>query len=339
MREPPADLAGDTLRACLRDQYQLAVDDLTFLPLGHDSSAWVYQARTADDRAYVLKVRTRVANEAGLLVPRHLHGQGIKRVAAPLPTTAGHPWAKTAGYALILYPFIEGATGMERGMTDQQWLAYGALLRRVHETTITPDLARVLPRETYTPVWASMVRRLDDDILARTTFANPAERALATFWRARREEILLLLARSEGLGRRLARTTPTQVLCHADIHTANVLLDPDGQVWFVDWDETTLAPRERDLMFVAGGISRRLVGPREEALFFQSYGVTTTDPLALAYYRYAWAVNDIGAYGEQVFFRPDLGPISKREGAEGFQSLFRNGEIVALAFASGAGMA
>lgn len=87
MREPPADLADETLRASLGARYGLAVTDLMFLPLGHDASAWVYRAGTADGAAYFLKVRRRVTNPPSLLVPRYLHDQGITRVIAPLPTT------------------------------------------------------------------------------------------------------------------------------------------------------------------------------------------------------------------------------------------------------------
>ncbi len=333
MREPPVDLADATLRACLRARYGLAVAELAFLPLGHDSSAWVYWVRAADDSTYFLKARLSVANEAGLAVPRYLHDHGIARVVAPLPTTTGALWAEAGGYALILYPFVAGATGRERGMTAQQWIDYGALLRRVHDTTVAPDLARLMRRDPFTPAGADMVRRLEAHIGART-FEDPAASALALFWQARRGDIRMLLDRAEDLGRRLARAAPPFVLCHADIHTANVLLDDDGRVWFVDWDETVLAPRERDLMFVVGGISRELVGPREEARFFQGYGTTAIDPLALAYYRYAWAVGDIGAFGEEVFFRPDLGPDTKRAAADLFMGLFRPGEIVELAFAS-----
>lgn len=333
MREPPANLAEETLRACLRAQYGLAVTELTFLPLGHDAAAWVYRARAADERAYFLKVRLGVTNEAGLAVPHYLHDRGIARVVAPLPTTTGALWTTAGGYALILYPFVAGVTGMERGMADRQWSDYGALLRRVHDTAVAPDLARLPRRDSFTPAGADLVRRLDDQIGTRT-FDDPLARALARSWQARREEIRTLLARAEELGRRLARAAPPLVLCHADIHTNNVLLDADGQVWFVDWDETLLAPRERDLMFVVGGISRRLVGPAEEAHFFQGYGATTIDPLALAYYRYAWAVSDIGAYGEEVLFRPDLGPDSRRAAADLFKVLFQPGEIVELAFAS-----
>jgi spectinomycin phosphotransferase len=253
---------------------------------------------------------------------------------APLPTATGALWAAAGGYAAILYPFLAGATGMARGLSEQQWVAYGALLRQVHETVPGPDLARVMGRESFTPDGADMVRRLDAQIGART-FDDPAARELATLWRARRADIRLLLDRAEALGRRLAATGPRLVLCHADIHTNNVLLDDDGRVWFVDWDDTVLAPRERDLMFVVGGLRSGLVGPREEARFFEGYGATAVDPLALAYYRYARAVSDLGYEGEQVFFRPDLGPDTKREAVERVRRLFRPGYLVALAFASG----
>ncbi len=329
MREPPAHLPDETLRACLRTHYGLAVDELTFLPLGHDSSAWVYRARTAGG-VYFLKARTRVDNEPGLLVPRYLHDHGI----APLPTIAGTLWTMADDYALILYPFIAGTTGMERGMSERQWVDYGALLRQIHATALPPDLMRLMRRESFAPAGTDVVRDLDMRIGAQA-FDDPAARALATFWRERREDIRTLLRRAEDLGRRLAQAAPAFVLCHADIHTNNVLLDAGGQVWIVDWDETVLAPRERDLMFVVGGIIGGLVGPREEELFFQGYGAPTVDPLALAYYRYAWAVGDIGAWAEEVFFRPDLGPVTKRAAVEGFMSLFLPGNIVALAFASG----
>jgi len=78
MREPPVDLSEDTLRACLRDAYGLDIADLTFLPLGHDSSAWVYRVRT-DAAPCFLKARLGAVDETGLLVPRFLQDRGIAR--------------------------------------------------------------------------------------------------------------------------------------------------------------------------------------------------------------------------------------------------------------------
>lgn len=261
--------------------YDLAVADLTFLPLGHDSSAWVYRVATTDGVPYFLKVRRRVTNPPSLLVPRSLHDQGIAQVIAPLPTKTQALWTEEEGYALILYPFITGTTGMEHGMTPRQWIAYGAILRQVHATAIAPVLAARMRHESFAPAGADVVRDLAAHMGGRP-FADPAAQALAAYWHERRGDIRTLTERAEDLGRRLAQRAPTFVLCHADIHTGNVLLDADQRVWIVDWDETLLAPKERDLMFVVGGISSELVGPREEELFFQGYGVTTLDPLALA---------------------------------------------------------
>ena len=121
------------------------------------------------------------------------------------------------------------------------------------------------------------------------------------------------------------------VLCHADMHTWNVLLDSGGQIWLVDWDETILAPKERDLMFVIGGIGRDLVSPHETERFLQGYKNTAIDADALCYYRYAWAVQDMGAYAEEVFLAPDLSAQSRRAAARDFMSLFEPGNIVSIA--------
>lgn len=334
MREPPIDLPDESLHAGLRQHYGLAVTELTFLPIGHDSMAWVYRVQADEGTSYFLKVRQRVANPSSLLVPRYLHDHGVAHVVAPLPTGAGTMWAETQGYALILYPFRMGRTGMDQGMTPSQWVAYGAVLRQVHDTAVAPDLAQVMRQENYVPVGAGMVRDLEAHIGERS-FDDPMSREAAAFWRQRREQIRTLAARAEELGRRLAQSAPPFVLCHADIHTNNILLDTGGQLWIVDWDETMLAPKERDLMFVlGGGISRELVRPDDEELFLRGYGAVAADALALSYYRYAWAVSDIGEYGLQVFLRPDLGAVSRQSARDILMGLFRPGEIVALAFAS-----
>lgn len=224
---------------------------------------------------------------------------------------------------------------MAHGMAPEQWVAYGEILRRIHGTAVAPNLARLMRRETFVPAGAGAIRAVEAHFDGQP-IADPAARELAAIWETRRNTIHALLARAEDLGRRLARRDPPFVLCHADIHTNNVMLDAVGRVWIVDWDETILAPRERDLMFaVGGGIDRSLVGPREEALCLQGYGDTALDPLALTYYRYAWAVSDIGAYAEEILFRPDLGALSRRASVAQFAGLFAPGRIVALALASG----
>src|SRR5579883_3148972 len=125
MHEPPVDLPDDALAAGVRAQYGLAVTAVTFLPLGLDASAWVYRVTTAEGASYFLKVRTGVINMPSLQVPRYLHDHGVTQVVAPLLSLTGAARTEVAGYTLILYPFVEGTTGMERGMAPHQWTAYG----------------------------------------------------------------------------------------------------------------------------------------------------------------------------------------------------------------------
>jgi spectinomycin phosphotransferase len=156
---------------------------------------------------------------------------------------------------------------------------------------------------------------------------------LAAFWHSHRDQIRTLVDRADALARQLGAASPEPVLCHADLHTRNLLLEGEEQFWIVDWDETILAPKERDLMFFVGGISRELLEPHHTDLFFRGYGDTAIDPDALVYYRNVWALQDIGAYGEQIFFSPGLSEESRRFALRRFISLFEPGNIVSTALA------
>jgi spectinomycin phosphotransferase len=331
--EPPADLPDRTLVASIRTDYGLPIRTLTFLPLGHDANAWVYEAQTDDRSAFFVKVRLAVTNEAALAVPHHLATSGVEGVVAPLVTTDGRLWTNAGRYALIVYPFVSGTTAMDAGMSDAQWVEYGRLLRSVHDAPVAADLGRLLRRDDFTPDGAAGVRRLDR-YMRTATAMEAAQQSIADFWRANALVIRRLLATAESLGQELAAAPPELVLCHADIHTNNVLVGDDGRVWFVDWDETMLAPRERDLMFVIGGIHHSFVDARQTGLFGSGYGGVVVDAVALDYYRYSWALSDIASYGEQVFFRPELGAKNFAEAVARFHSLFELGSIVDIALSS-----
>ncbi len=93
-----------------------------------------------------------------------------------------------------------------------------------------------------------------------------------------------------------------------------------------------MAPKERDFMFVIGpSLSGFEVGSREEALFYQGYGKAEIDLLALAYYRYEWTVQDIGAFGEQVFTMEWAGDPTKQRATEAIISMFGPNGMVTTA--------
>ena len=124
------------------------------------------------------------------------------------------------------------------------------------------------------------------------------------------------------------------VLCHADAHAGNILIDAQGALYIVDWDNPILAPKERDLMFIGGAQGFRGVTPaEEETLFYQGYGPAQIDPLALAYYRYERIIQDIAAFCEQLLLTGEGG--EDREQSYGYlASNFLPGNTIEIAYSS-----
>ena len=329
MLEPPA-LAGDTLVGALETGFGIRLVGLVFLPVGNDPASWAYRVEVAGGRSLFLKVRAGAGAMPGAAVPWYLHRHGVPLVPAPVPTGAGTPWLAVDGFAVALYPLLDAATGTEVGLSRADWRELGTAVARAHALPPTPELAGLSGRETFRPSRRELLPRLEAEVAAADP-TDPVAGALAGFWKARQEVIGALVDRADRLSRRLALEPSRQVLCHGDLHTWNVLVDADRRLWIVDWDEAVLAPRERDLMFVVGGIGHGLVQPGDTDSFLEGYGETSIDPRRLAYYRAAWAVQDIAAYGEQVLLAPDLGEVTRRAALEGFMDLFAPGNIVELA--------
>lgn len=327
MLEKP-NLSDAQIISALGAAYSLSVNSLDFLPIGNDAGAWVYRVDVAGAPPYFLKVKRGPVAKAALHVPRYLSDLPIEQIVAPLPTRTGALTGTCGGFTLILYPFIEGRTGMEIGMSDRQWLEFGATLGEIHRTILPTEIAAYMPGETFVPKWAESVGRLAQQIRDAAP-GDRFQRELAEYWRSRDEEIRQLVLRTEELGRALRGGAREFVLCHADIHTANVLLDGAGRLHMIDWDEIICAPKERDLMFVVDrAVDGSIVPGSAEAHIFAGYGPTVVDPVALAYYRYEWVVQEIGDFGARIFFDQDVGEETRADAVLGFRELFEPGDVV-----------
>lgn len=333
MLERP-DLSDERIRADLRHQHAIAVREIEFLPIGNDSNAWALRVQAEDGAPYFLKVRRGPLNESSLIVPRALQDAGVTQVIAPLPSRGGQLWHRLDEFGLILYPFVEGRTVIDTGMPDAHWAELGRVLKRMHTLALTPDLAAQVKRETYAPRWLELVRELHDQGLPGDAAHDPFGRELALIWQQQREGVGHVLARTDALIRAMQDSPRPSVLCHADIHTGNLLLDSEDRLHIVDWDETVIAPKERDLMFVVGRGIGFSVGPKEEALFFQGYGERDIDAEALAYYRYGWAVEEIGDYSARILGLLDGGDATKQGALRFLAQVFGPGGVVELAYES-----
>jgi len=278
---------------CLRDAYGLHVEEIARLPLGADTGTSVYRVVTKEGTIYFLKLRKREFNEASVAVPNFLSDSGIRQIIPALPTRRGQLWANLHSSKVILYPFVDGQPGLDIRMSKQQWFEFGAALKRFHTAAIPAQITGSISRDDFSPRWRDMVRVFLERI-ENETFDSPLAMELAGVLRSRNNEILEIIKRAGQLAQRLLEQPPEFILCHSDIHGYNLFVDHHGALYIVDWDGLTFAPKERDLMFIGGGHGDSGYRPQEEeSMFYQGYGQTKINQVAITYYRYERIIMDI----------------------------------------------
>jgi len=299
--------ASDTLRVWVRQDFGVEITTLSAVEHGADEAAQLWRGLGAGGASYAVKL-SEGGTPAGLILSAHLAEHRVAGGPRPLTSRTGQPWSERERCRLSVVPWVSGARALEGQMSAAHWTAYGTLLANVHATVVTEALARSLPREDHTHEQAASAARTLDRSL-RLTAQEPAAagcavdslvRDLAQAWLTA-DHVSTLLEQADSLGRQLQARPAVSVVCHGDPHLGNVLVGPDDHVWLVDWDDSVLAPRERDLIFILGGVlAFAPVTGRQQSWFFEGYGFTDLDPVRLAYYRCVRALEDLAYPAAQI---------------------------------------
>lgn len=314
---------------CLNTDYGIQVAGLTFLPIGADKDASLYKAETADQTSYFVKLKRGHHPDISVRIVDLLHKAGIQQIIPTIRTVHGTQTQRIEDFSLIVSPFIEGQDGFSRKLTDHQWVELGKALRRIHEMHLPASIEGLIRKEAYSPKWREAVRSLYAHMNAEPVDEIAAE--LLKFMKKNSLAIRRLVDRAEQLGQKLHNQSPKFVLCHSDIHAGNVLLRGNDDIYIVDWDDPILAPKERDLMFIGGGVGNVWNQPHEERLFYSGYGKTEIDGTILAYYRHERIVEDIAIYGRELLLT-SAGGEDRPEMYKQFVDLFESRGVIDIAF-------
>ncbi len=215
-----------------------------------------------------------------------------------------------------------------------QWLEFGTVVGKIHALPLDADFTRLMRRETFVSFWMDTVQTFQATIAQRTCI-EIYEKEFVAVWNEQYAAIQKIIDRTLQLGRLLQNQSHQFVLCHADIHTYNVLVDHNGKLFIIDWDETIVAPKERDLAFVGGGIDKPAgEAGREVELFYQGYGKSDINRVALSYYHYEWVIQELGSYAHRMFLEEGLGEETRKEGLYYFRGLFQPGSVADVAYQS-----
>ena len=152
-----------------------------------------------------------------------------------------------------------------------------------------------------------------------------------------RSAVIHRLTRAEQLGKQIQEQEPEFVLCHSDIHGGNVLIGGNDIIYMVNWDEPIMAPKERDLMFIGGGVANVWNKPHEEKFFYGGYGKTEINMKILAYYRHKRIVEDIALLGQHLLLTSEDDQ-SRAESYKHFIAQFEPQGVIDIAFKTNEGL-
>ncbi len=322
-------LSNQRIIDCLNTDYGIKVVRFTLLSIGADINASVYKAEAHDQSSYFIKLK-RGHHEISATIITLLQDAGIQQIIPPIKTKHGQPLQHIDDFTLIVFPFVEGQDGFSRDLTDDQWVTLGKVMRQIHEINLPSSMQLIIRREDYSPKWREIVRSLYDHIESEPA-THEISSKLISFMKNHAAIIHRLVDRSEQLGKQIQDQSSEFVLCHSDIHGGNVLMDENDNIYIVDWDDPIMAPKERDLMFIGGGVANIWNRPDEGKKFYKGYGKTEINRTILAYYRHERIVEDIAILAQQLL----LTSIDDKNGVELYKHFIAQFEpqgVVEIAF-------
>ena len=201
----------------------------------------------------------------------------------------------------------------------------GAFVAHLHRVGRTEYAKLALPMEDFS--------RFQDESIDIIRMDNrqqncPLINELCDFLSVWRRELECLIAAAQKLAGRLRSEKLDYVLCHGDIHEANVLVSRDGEHFIVDWDNVILAPKERDLTFFHGdALLDYLDG------YFGNDIPRSINQAVVDYYVFEWALQEIVDYGTRILFDARFDSDGRIDAWEQFQALFAPGGDVEVALA------
>lgn len=216
---------------------------------------------------------------------------------APMPTNAGAPIARSGRFAISLWPHLDGQVHYRTYETPEltqvtKWIS------RLHAATSSVDDIPV-DQEDFEVGIAQALRNALDRV---DSSDGPYAVRFIALVEKHRATVLTQLAEFEALADRLRDRQYQPVLTHGEPFPGNVFEERNGRRWLIDLGELMLAPRERDLGYLA-----MLAKQVDRDVPERVYGAANNSDY-VRFYRLRWGLSEITEYVDR-FSRPhDGGP-------------------------------
>lgn len=275
-----------TILQLLSEHYQLDSVSLEFIPKGECS--WNYKVQIGDE-AYFLKIHgdTVLPLERFDLLSRMYEQAHIEEILHPIKTKNDKSYVFLDSYPVVLFPYVDGKNGFEMPFPGDIRFRIGEVLAHLHQLKNVGEDYPVI--EDFIFPYKQKLKEL----LEITESKNEYQKEVGILLHKNKQQILHSLQVLESLGEKIRRKNPELVICHGDIHDGNILLDKDGKVHIIDWDDLKLCPKEKDLNYVKD-FTETMRG-------YQSVlPETVVDQEIIEYYGARWTLSEIYDWSNRI---------------------------------------
>jgi spectinomycin phosphotransferase len=257
----------------IETEYGISVSGIDQLNIGFDKNTAVYKLVSTDRKVYFLKIRSGNFTESSLTIPslisRKTNSSNLINI---VKTADGKLYVERASLYIMIFPFINGQPGWDISLAKDQFVDFGKFMHTIHSTELPDAYSRIIPKETYDPKYREWIKEYIGAIaIDEIRYDNPVMIRFFDVFQKKRGIILKILSCAEEMLKEIKPENQKMCLCHGDIHAGNILIDQNN-FYIVDWDTILLAPREKDLMFIGGGIGNKWNTTKEIEYFYYGYG-------------------------------------------------------------------
>ena len=316
------------IQKIIHKEYGFSIADIEKLNSGFDANTMVFKVSSTEQRDFFLKIRSKYFSESCINVPFWLSKEaGLANIIDPIETMDKKLYVKESSSYIMMYPYIIGKSGWDVTLTKEQFIEFGRFMYKLHSVKLPNDYLETIPMDKYNRKHIETVKKYlknhkrqlsNDSIIMEFSTALEINQSAIS-------EIIYYL---ENTTNEISREKIC--LCHGDINAGNLLFGKND-LYIVDWDTLVLASREKDLMYIGGGIGNKWNNNDDIEYFYKGYGQEIEiDKNLIKYHRCKRIIQDIFYFVNEI---NDLKYGNERRNSvlKVFKSLFEAENVVEMA--------
>ena len=285
------------IKEIIHKEYGFSVANMEILNSGFDANTMVFKASSTEQKDYFLKMRSKYFSETCINIPFWLSKKaGLANIIEPIETMDKKLYVKTSSSYIMMYPYINGKSGWDVTLTKEQFIEFGRFMYKLHSVKLPNDCLETIPVDKYNRRHTETVRKYLKN-KKRPLHNDSVIMDFCTALEANRNAINEIIQYLENT----VETSREKIcLCHGDINAGNLLLS-ENDLYIVDWDTLVLASREKDLMYIGGGIGNKWNNSDDIECFYKGYGQEIEiDKNLIKYHRCKRIIQDIFYFVKEI---------------------------------------